>query len=360
MARAFHTAVQAKAIAIEKEDGLPEEVFIAALLHRIGHIIFGCFSYGMADLLNQEIAMTPENIEAAERRVLGFPLKDLSLALNREWHLSSLMEVAMRGDKNDSRVNYINLASSMVLAVEKGWENEETSQLLDKIGSFLGKKPDEIYQFVTKNAQQARDIALDYGAVAAGRLIPLPPRLEDRLIDQNDNNKNSVTPDPQLQLHILHELSSMLTEKVDLNIIISTVLEGIFRGLTMDRAWFAISSADGNLTIRYVLGNDVKKLNNSVIAKVDKYTNNIFSDVIKLGDPRWVDNGRIESNKLSAQTADSMADEFFVMPIKLSKSSTGLFYCDRHISGSAMDEESYQGFCQFCEHISIALRLMKK
>jgi len=235
MARAFHTAVQAKAIAIENGDNLPEEVFIAALLHRIGHIIFGCFSYGMADLLTQEISISPDNVEAAERRVLGFALKDLSLALNREWHLSSLMEVVMRGDKNNSRVNYIQLASSMVMAVEKGWENEETSHLLDKIGSFLDKNPDETYLFVTKNAQQAREIALDYGAVAAGRLIPLPPRLDDRLKDIRDNKNSTVNPDPQLQLRILHELSSMLTEKVNLNVIISTVLEGVFRGLTMDR-----------------------------------------------------------------------------------------------------------------------------
>jgi len=168
-----------------------------------------------------------------------------------------------------------------------------------------------------------------------------------------------VSPDLQLQVRILRELSGMLTEKIDINAVISTILEGIFRGLTTDLAWFAIMATDGNLTIRYVLG-DEKKLNNSVLIESGNHHGNIFGDVIKTNKPRWVTNGRIEAYKLSTKVSDCLAEEFFLMPLSLSGTSSGLFYCDRHSSGAALDEESFQGFRQFCEHLSIALTLMKK
>jgi len=360
MARAFHAAVQAKAIAIENGDTLPEEVFIAALLHRFGNLIFWCFPYGMSDRLIEEIALSSDNEEVAERRVLGFSLTDLSGALNREWHLSSLMESAMRGDKRNSRVAYIQLASRISLAVEKGWENDEVNKLLNKIGALLDKKPEMVFEFVSNNAQLARETALEYGAMAAGRLIPLPPLLEEIFNDNNDKKTNVVTPDLQLQLRILRELSGMLTEKLDLNAVIGTVLEGILRGLRMDRAWFAIMSPDGSLTIRYILGDEIKKLNNSLLLESGSNKMNIFHEVSRTGNPRWVKNGLLESYKLPTHAAECLSNEFFLMPITLAGASSGIFYCDRHHTGAVMDEESFQGFRHFCEHVSIALTLLKK
>jgi len=360
MARSFHAAVQARAIALETHDELPEEVFIAALLSRMGQMVFWCFPYGMTNALIEELKLSPNDESEAEKRVLGFPLNNLTTALNREWHLSGLLEQSKKGNKKIPRVAYLDMAVKLARAVEQGWNNKEVSLLLDKIGKVIGKTPEETFEFVSNNAQLARDTAIEFGATAAGRLIPMPPMVKDDITSIIERKNIELAPDPHLQLHILRELSTMLTDKVDLNAVFSTVLEGIFRGLSMDRAWFAVIASGRSLTIRYSLGSDIDDLGKSISVDPDNYNSNVFIDTIKSGKAHWVKDGKKECNNLSSQTKAKLGNEFFLMPVTLTGISSGLFYCDRHISKSPMDEESFQGFRHFCEHVSIALSLMKK
>src|SRR5208337_426860 len=95
VARAFHAAVQARTIAIRRGLPQPEEVFIAALLTRIGHIAFWCFAGEVGDRLDSEVLNT-ESEEQAEINVLGFGLRRLTLRLSQEWKLSDLLEAHCR------------------------------------------------------------------------------------------------------------------------------------------------------------------------------------------------------------------------------------------------------------------------
>jgi len=360
MARSFHAAVQARAIAMETGDDLPEEVFIAALLSRLGHMVFWCFPYGLTDALNKELELTPNNEAEAEKRVLGFPLIKLTVALNREWHLCELLELSNNSTRRSPRVAYLDLAVKLARSVEKGWEDPEVSQLLEKLGKIINKDPEQTLTFVSENAQLARDTAIEFGAAAASRLIPMPPSIEEDISRIIENKSKDLAPDPHLQLHILRELSTMLTDKVDLNAVFSTVLEGIYRGLHMDRAWFAVAASGRSLTIRYSLGCDNLDLGNSIIIDSEDYNSNVFVDVIKSEQARWIKEKNKECRNMSSLAKEKLGDEFFLMPVSLTGISHGLFYCDRHQSQSPLDEECFQGFRHFCEHVSIALTLMKK
>ena len=51
MARSLHAAVQARNVALQRHDSSPEEVFVAALLYRLGDMAFWCFGGEHADAL---------------------------------------------------------------------------------------------------------------------------------------------------------------------------------------------------------------------------------------------------------------------------------------------------------------------
>jgi len=106
------------------------------------------------------------------------------------------------------------------------------------------------------NATRAAQTALFSGLSQAGELIPAPPGV-DRLrahvpMDSDeagavpeipvevsgdeDSGVPRLSPDHRLQLQILWELTAMLDGRPNLNLVLPTVLEGVYRGLGLDRA----------------------------------------------------------------------------------------------------------------------------
>ena len=96
MARSFHAAVQARWASRRHGDPQGEEVFIAALLTRVGEMAFWCFGGEQARALDrcmsQQVRMREEE---AQQVVLGFPLRHLSVGLVREWKLGALATAAL-------------------------------------------------------------------------------------------------------------------------------------------------------------------------------------------------------------------------------------------------------------------------
>ncbi len=83
IAQSFHAAHQAEQIAKKSGDPHPEEIFIAALLNRLGDMAFGAAGSSVVDELENKI---PHDGNAEQQRelqtqLLGFALKDLGLGL---------------------------------------------------------------------------------------------------------------------------------------------------------------------------------------------------------------------------------------------------------------------------------------
>ena len=83
IARAFHSGVQAKNIATLRKLATPEEIFIAALLSRIGQIAFWCFAGDVGDRLELAMQEPNQTEDKAEIEVLGFRLERLTLRLSQ-------------------------------------------------------------------------------------------------------------------------------------------------------------------------------------------------------------------------------------------------------------------------------------
>ena len=86
----------------------------------------------------------------------------------------------------------------------------------------------------------------------------------------------------------------MLMEgKPDLNMLLEMVLEGIYRGIGMDRTLFALRTPDHRfLAGRYALGADNEALcRRFQIETVDRKPN-LFNEVIRDKQPLWADKTR--------------------------------------------------------------------
>lgn len=365
MARSFHAAIQARSFALKRRDTSPEEVFIATLLSNIGDLAFWSIQSDLAVRLDESLQRSGCDHAQAEHEVLGFELKDLSLGLARQWNLGRLLENVLedQGDA-DPRVSNVEFACELARTAERGWETPETRRLLGRIAEALYMPLQGATSLVHENANQAAKTAQSLGVGYAVELIPLPAsqRASDHpveVIHQDDHNPKYLEPDPLLQLTILRELSGMLDGRHDINLLLEMVLEGISRGIGMDRALFAMLNAERNqLRARYALGWGTQDMRDRFCFEISPLKASIFSHVLETRQPLWIRPGmdiRLKS-LLTPRIAELTGNQpFFVMSVEVNGRAIGLFYADRKPSGRALDEDSYSAFRHFCQQASLAL-----
>ncbi|MBI5039901.1 MAG: HDOD domain-containing protein, partial [Gammaproteobacteria bacterium] len=368
MARSFHAAVQARSFAIKRHDTSPEEVFIATLLCNIGDLAFWGLKSDAAPKLNEALQRPGVNRAQAEREVLGFELDELSLGLVRKWQLGSLLENTLenKGDSNP-RVSSVRMAHELALKAEQGWDSPEVKQFLVRMSEALYLPLKDVTKLVHENASEAAKAAQYFGAGAAAERIPLPDSQrkasEHRpgaVLRADDAKPKFIVPDPMLQLTILRELSGMLDGQHDINLLLEMVLEGISRGIGMDRALFAMLNPERTrLRARYALGWDKDDMREKFLFDISPLKANIFSHALEARQPLWFGGpgadprlAKLMTSVVLELTGDA---QFFVMPVEINGRSIGLFYADRKSSERSLDEDSYMAFRHFCQQANLAL-----
>ena len=164
-------------------------------------------------------------------------------------------------------------------------------------------------------------------------------------------------PDGMLQLRILRELSALLEGKADTNIVMELVLEGIFRGIGMDRTLFALLTPDrSELRAKFMLGGSRENLAQHFRFRLN--TGHVFSHVIENQLPLWVDvknHPELERLVTAEVVAVTGRLPFYVAPIVINHRTIGLFYADRALSGRPLDVESYESFKHFTQQANLGL-----
>ena len=364
MARSFHAAVQARDFAEARGEEAPEEIFIAALLYRIGELAFWCFGDHLRELLEAELENPDVSPGEAELSVLGFRLSQLSIGLCSAWNLGDLVPAAIKntgGPQSASRT--ITLCYRLARALEDGWETQTVAKCLRDLNANTGLSIDTLKTRIAANARNAIKVAAEYGAASAAHFIPLPPETEaPDVVTVIDKPTDTNKADPMLQLRVLRELASLLNKEADIGTILEMVLEGIYRGIGMDRAFFALLSGDRKyLKAKSVLGSDPQRLTTDFVIKIDPSDPSIFYYILEEQRGAWVPEKVSSSIKLPlpAPITRIIGDgPFFIAPAIVNHKSIGIFYADRKSSGRPLDIDSYESFAHFTLQANLSMDIL--
>lgn len=354
MARCFHAAIQARTLLQLRKERVGEEVFIAALLARVGEMAFWCFGGATAQRLDALLTTGSLTDDAAQQAVLGFNLRQLSLGLAREWRLGSLLVDVLEGRSRPGvDEQAVALAHRLAAVVEKGWQAPAVQATLEQLAAFVDEPLDVVTESVVASATEAANIAAFYGAAEAGRLIPLPApaSLEE------GGAANVVDADPLLQLRILREISGRTAVGAVVGEVLELVLEGIYRAVGFERVLFALlTPSRQQLVGKAALGHGADALSRRFIFTLGLAADDLFDQffreprMLRLGPgqvPSGLDTGRLRA----------VAGEPFgcIAPIQAQGKVIGLFYADRPQARAPIDDESAASFLLFCQQVSLAV-----
>jgi HD-like signal output (HDOD) protein len=361
MAQSFHAAVQARDFAERRGDSDIEEIFIAALLRYVGEISFWCVAGEEGEQITDLIEHHNFSEKMAQQEVLGFTLDQLTVALTRGWHISDLLHSAINNPKMaNPRIQDIVLALNFSEVVAESWTSKNTLSTAYKIAEHISVNKENIIEVLRANALNGAEVAQLFDAGSIIKYLPIEEELEKENSNEYNFDANCPSPDPILQLNILRDLSGILADKPNFNLILEIILEGIYRGIGLDRAVFALMTSDKKaIKAKYALG----KNNQEFISlfHFSLHTDNVFSKTIKTAESVWIKDTQAKINEpvISDEVRLVLASkEFFLSPLILTGKTIGLIYADRQSSGRALDNESYESFKHFVQQACLALEFI--
>ncbi|VAW74927.1 predicted signal transduction protein [hydrothermal vent metagenome] len=391
LSNCFHAAVQAREIATRRHDKAPEEVFIASLLKNMGKFAFWTFARkidkGNGKLLDQLSRETDSN-ESLEKDLLGFSLQDLSAALNHEWKLSPLLDDTLsKKSHQDPRVASVTLAHEIANTSKKGWNSPEMKDLVKRLSEVLYMPIDRVNEMVRKNADLAATTLRKLGAPKIAALIENNLSSENHSISSKnsttstvnisnhsseknqaqalsdnsnfDANNNFPEPNPGLQLQILSDISHHINKKPDINLILEMILEGLHRGVGMDRAIFAlIASNKKHLKTKSSVGWGHLELGGQFHFKINIKPGNVFDLALKKR--KILQLSLAPNNPLHQLIPEGLKNiignsEALIMTASIGEQPIGIFYADRKPSKRKLDEACYSSFELFCQQANLGL-----
>lgn len=376
-ARSFLGAVFAQRLAESRYEEYPEEVFTAALLSRLGQIGFWCACRGsmLAEMEAACAAGVPPDV--AEKAVLGFSLKEVTLKLAIDWNLGELLQRTLRTwEHPDVRGQCITSGANLVAVLRLGWESPQVVGLLEKLAEFVNLPHESMLRLVRGASEHARRAARNAGMpwaadipVPGGEKAPAeeavqasePPTVEghgETVVETSpvlDVNEPSV----HLQINLLNEIGAILTWDADRRKVLDLAFEAVLKGVGMDRVFFARLSSDGLfLEITRSAGWRGRRPDGMIIGVQGKP--NVFGRVLDVAHGLWVRPDMVESGAMELEAEAKALFEtpsFFLMPIVSRGVAHGLMGADRGPSGRDLDAEAFEQFKVFCYQVALAFAL---
>jgi len=348
VARAFHAATQARNLATEMGEKNSEEVFIAGLLFHLGEMAFWATEEADRDLPGLYSEDAVERREAMDE-VLGTSFKAITRELARHWKLGSTLEEALNPSSStaSTKVQAVIIGERLSRAALYGWASPQIKRVLSEIMVFTGKNAEYALKMVREGADQAASTALSYGV---SEVCPLIPSSSKKVkVQPRKIISKMLKGDPMVQLSILRDLSVAATDNLDVNTIFQMVIEGMHRGIGLERVCIAFVDRH-KLKAKYMLGEGTDHWRSSFMIDIGPYSENLFTDALTRNEASWF---TAEMIKQSPQLYDDNITRIvgkmpsFVSALTLGQRKVGLFYADRWTHGGLLEEEQFESFKHF-------------
>jgi hypothetical protein len=261
--------------------------------------------------------------------------------------------------EHNAKVKAVILGERLSRAAIQGWDSGAVRKVIGEIVTYTELDFDQCLQAAQESAERAAEIALHYGAA---EVCPLIPGKNCKAPAAKSPSVKMLRGDAQLQLSILRELTTATAEKADVNTIFQMVIEGMHRGIGLERVAVAFIQQH-QVTAKYVLGDGTEGWRKAFAFDVGPYSDNIFSTAIAKPSAIWLDAAYISQHwHLYSPDIQRVlgAMPSFMYVLRVGDRTPGLFYADRGESGGALSKDQFESFRHFASQAQINLNLLSQ
>lgn len=351
LARSLHAAVQARSLLPSRNSDKKEEVFVAALLSHIGELAFWACRIPQADELDRK--MNQMDPVAAQKDVIGASFASINRGLTATWSLGPLVkEVVSSGKANSAASALVRHSLTLAEASERGWHDRQVEQVVEKLAGSLKESKNELQDKIQENSREAAQVAVSYGMPQVTALLPECEDGETSGEGQLDSHGDSM-----LQLRILRELSELLVDNPDLNLVFQTVVEGMHRAIGLQRVVLLMRDRKGqHLITRKVLGEGTVHWRDEFI--IDMRGRDLLARAATAGECLFLSNPEDKPWKNYERPGFDRhigRRTGLFGPLMVGERVVGLFYADNSDLYQPPDREQFQAFSHFAQQAQLCL-----
>lgn len=359
LAHSLHAAVQSRELARISGAEKREEVFIGALLNNIGEMAFWSCRTPQADALDQ--AMNELEPAKAQQSVLGTSFDSITRGLVDSWCLGPFVKEVVSNSSNKSpAASLVRESWLLVEAAEAGWQdNPELDEILTRLSKTLNEPIKSLRARVEANAESAAKMAVNYGIKDIAALFP---QRNNQPIEEEIESRSN----PLLQLQILRELSALLIDKPDLNMVCQMVLEGIQRAIGMQRvALLMRNRQEPQLVCKKMLGSGAAHWKDKFVINLND-PDDILAQLCKSHDcllfnGKTLNGKTLDGKNTSKGKALPEFDRFIgrkpglIGPLYVGERLVGCFYADNANAATPPNAEQQLAFSHFVQQAQLCL-----
>ncbi|HEY7774558.1 MAG TPA: HDOD domain-containing protein [Marinagarivorans sp.] len=360
VAQGFHAATQARALVSQQGQDAAEEVFIAALLYNLGEMAYWA-STEVSSNNDALITLERKARGEAEQAVLGTTFNKITRGLARQWKLGSTLEEALTpGAKLSKSAQAVLLGEQISRSALKGWDSPGMKKLVHEVSRYTYLEPDECLSRCQEQAEAALDVARQFGASDVCHMIPSRHQTFKRTDTPAAKTSRILKSDPQLQLNILRELASVAAQKQNVNTVFQMVIEGIHRGIGMERVAVGFIK-EYRITAKYSLGYGAEDWRTTFNFDAGPYADNIFVEAIDKGGFLWINSDYFKRNKSvnHKETTKVLGGvDCLIYVLEVNGKKPGLIYADRADFGGLITQNHADSFLHFASQAQYCLQAM--
>ncbi len=303
-----------------------EEVFIAGLLHDLGAAAY--FSLGDAstqDLLALEAA--GQDREQCAHKVLGIGFVALGRALAQSWGLGTLVGEVIGGSALSPQARLVGLCHRWA---ELG--DGQDQSLADEMARTLGLSRQDVEAALHQALASLPEVCRDMGVEIL--LSPLQQSTAAPLLTTDAGRPLRRAQDAALQLGILREMATLEPSPAHFNALLAMMMEGLYRGVGLDRVLVAVLSPDGRmLSARTAVGLYDPLWRDGFRFDLKAGEIPLFRDILKRKQALWLGSEEACNAASLGPGAERLlgtqaALQAFVAPLLLTGRAIGLVYAD--------------------------------
>ncbi len=363
MANSFYAGMLAKMMVPKYSEEVQEEVYLAAMLYRIGETAFWSAGGDVAKKLANYEAKSTRDFDQYCQQELGTNFNELSKGLAATWNLSDLLIKALDQPTtrtDEVKVIYFADKLSAIIASPEGCKGDY-HRLLEDIAKIVGVSVKQLTVRIEHTREQAEKLLSSYGAEILTKGIKRLPTSEDfKSLTGELDNKEVVNRDKAL-LNGFMTLTKLIQNSKDFNEYLQLTLENLALTFAFDRSSFLMLVDDrtrvkSRLVVNKSAQEDASKINIDI-----KHSDNVIAKVLSSDTAALInDHQEIRWRDLITQELSEVIGEGAIafVPVKIGGKAIGVMCLQSFASKQKIQTQDFQQLCAFIDHLNMCLTMI--
>ncbi|MEY8199850.1 MAG: HDOD domain-containing protein [Colwellia sp.] len=364
MANSFYAGMLAKMMVPNYSEELQEELYLAAMLYRIGETAFWSAGGDEAKNLASYEATSTQDFNQYCQNEIGITFNELSKGLAVNWGLSDLLIKALdQPTTRTDEVKMIYFADKLSTIIAKPEGSEQAyHRLLADIASIMNITVRKLTVRINHTREQAVKLLSSYSAgILTDRINNLPTHKDFAVHAETSNTAEPEGRDKAL-LNSFITLTKLMQHSKDFNEYFHVALENIANIFAFERSSF-LMLVDDSTRVKSRLVVDRNGQKNKVKINIDiTQVDNVIGRVLSTDTPILINDEKdIRWRDFITQDIHELIHDGAIafIPVKIGKKAIGLICIQLITANKKIAKQDFQQVCSVIDHLNMCLTMSR-